>query len=239
MMKTIGITTLCLIVLAGCGNQEEPAQTGNQTPTMENQPASTEPATERSVGEMAQAEAATQPQPAEETMMAETEEGRTEEPQGQMAQVAPTVPTKLGDPAYPLTGLTWVKGEPAAIKPGTVYVVEFWATWCPPCRTSIPHLTELQEKYKDRDVVFVGVSNENVPTVEPFVTDMGNKMDYRVAVDAAGAVVNGYMVAFGQDGIPTAFVVDAKGRVVWYGHPMADLDQVIGQVLAGTYEIPS
>jgi thiol-disulfide isomerase/thioredoxin len=160
------------------------------------------------------------------------------EPQGQIAELPPAVPTKLGDAAYPLTGLTYVKGEPVTITLGKVYVVEFWATWCPPCRTSIPHLTELRKKYEDKGVVFVGVSNEDVPTVKPFVADMGDKMDYNVAVDTAGAVVNGYMMAFQQNGIPTAFVVDAKGRVVWYGHPMGDLDSVIGHVLAGTYNVP-
>jgi thiol-disulfide isomerase/thioredoxin len=150
--------------------------------------------------------------------------------------VMAAVPTKLGDTAYPLTGLTWVKGSPVTIAPGKVYVVEFWATWCPPCRKSIPHLTELAKKYADR-VVFVGVSNEDVATVKPFVTDKGDEMAYNVAVDTAGKVVNGYMTAFDQDGIPTAFVVSADGKVVWLGHPMGDLDQVLDQVLAGTYTI--
>jgi len=148
-----------------------------------------------------------------------------------------TIPTKLGDAAYPLTGLNWIKGDPVAISPGKVYVVEFWATWCPPCRESIPHLTQLQAKYKDR-ITFVGVSQEDPGVVKPFVSDKGDKMAYTVAVDTAGKVGKGYMTAFGQGGIPTAFVVDAKGKVVWYGHPMGDLESVLGQVLAGTYSVP-
>ncbi len=150
------------------------------------------------------------------------------------AAVAAAVPTKLGDAAYPLTGLTWVKGSPVTIAPGKVYVVEFWATWCPPCRKSIPHLTELAKKYADR-VVFVGVSNEDVATVKPFVADQGDQMAYNVAVDTAGKVVNGYMTAFDQGGIPTAFIVDAAGKVVWLGHPMDNLGDVLDKVLAGTY----
>jgi thiol-disulfide isomerase/thioredoxin len=120
------------------------------------------------------------------------------------------------------------------IAPGKVYVVEFWATWCQPCRKSIPHLTELAKKYADR-VVFVGVSNEDVATVKPFVADQGDQMAYNVAVDTAGKVINGYMAAFGQGGIPTAFIVDAAGKVVWLGHPMDNLDEVLDKVLAGTY----
>jgi thiol-disulfide isomerase/thioredoxin len=155
----------------------------------------------------------------------------------QAAQAATaTYPTKLGDAAYPLTALTWVKGDPVTFSPGKVYVVEFWATWCPPCRKSIPHLTALQKKHKDR-VVFVGVSTEEPSVVKPFVESQGDNMDYTVAIDPTGAVSKGYMTAFGQGGIPTAFVVDAAGKIVWLGHPLGGLDAVLDQVLAGTSAI--
>jgi thiol-disulfide isomerase/thioredoxin len=133
-----------------------------------------------------------------------------------------------------LTALTWVKGDPVTITPGKVYVVEFWATWCPPCLKSIPHLTALQKKHKDR-VVFVGISSEQPSVVESFVKTQGDNMDYTVAIDSSGDVGKGYMRAFGQGGIPTAFIVDAKGKIVWLGHPLGDLDAVLDQVLAGTY----
>ena len=81
----------------------------------------------------------------------------------------------LGDPAPPLTVSKFVKGTKVdKFEPGKIYVVEFWATWCGPCKVSIPHLTELQEKQKD--VTFIGVSVwENDPElVEPFVQEMGD-----------------------------------------------------------------
>ena len=99
---------------------------------------------------------------------------------------------------------------------------------------SIPHLTALQKQYGDRDVVFVGISAEAEAKVRSFVNSMGDQMDYRVAVDTSGKVVSGYMTAFGQIGIPTAFVVDSEGKVRWHGHPM-ELDPVLDQVVAGTY----
>jgi thiol-disulfide isomerase/thioredoxin len=220
MIRITAIALLSTVVLTGCGKQG-PAEASAQTSQKQAQPA---PAKQTTDAQAAQPMANAETQAAQPTLAKST---------------PPVVPTKLGDPAYPLTGLTWVKGQPAQITPGKVYVVEFWATWCPPCRESIPHLTALRKKYEGKGVVFIGVSNEAVPTVKPFVANMGDKMDYNVAVDTTGAVVNGYMEAFHQGGIPPAFVVNAKGDVVWYGHPMGDLDQVIGQVLAGTYKIPS
>ncbi len=194
MRMQIGIILLSLAVLAGCGKKDDGTQANQNPEQTPSAPAATAPEATVPIGS----------QPA--------------------ATVMAAVPTKLGDAAYPLAGLTWVKGAPVTIAPGKVYVVEFWATWCPPCRKSIPHLTELAKKYADR-VVFIGVSDEDVATVKPFVADLGDQMDYNVAVDTAGKVIDGYMAAFGQGGIPTAFIVDAQSRVVWLGHPMGDLEK--------------
>ena len=123
----------------------------------------------------------------------------------------------------------WVKGSPVDISDG-VHVVEFWATWCPPCRTSIPHLTQIQQQYKDRGVNIIGISNEELGTVEPFVNRMGSKMDYTVAIDEGQSTSKGYMGKYGVNGIPHAFVVK-DGAVVWHGHPMAKLEAAIDDAL--------
>jgi thiol-disulfide isomerase/thioredoxin len=141
--------------------------------------------------------------------------------------------------AYPLEGLTWIRGGPVTLTPGNVHVVEFWATWCPPCRVSIPHLTELQKKYKDKGVTFVGISDESPNVTRPFVEQMGDRMDYSVASDAQRDVYRGYMDAFHQEGIPTAFIVNAAGKVAWVGHPMDDeFEQQIDRALA-TKSVPA
>lgn len=145
---------------------------------------------------------------------------------------------ELGNAAAPLKISEWVKRQPvdlAAVKGKQVVVVEFWATWCPPCRTSIPHLTEMQKKFKD--VIFVGVTDEESATVKKFVTKMGDKMDYVVAIDDNRQTSDGYMKEFGVNGIPHAFVVDKQGRVIWQGHPMAGLDRVLDLIVAGKYDL--
>ena len=149
-------------------------------------------------------------------------------------------PADIGDPAAPLKIAEWIKGKPVTLadaKGKQILVVEFWATWCPPCRTSIPHLTELQKKYRDKDVVFIGVSDEKPSVVKPFVQKMGDKMDYVVAVDDQRQTSKGYMEAFEQGGIPHAFIVDKQGRVVWQGHPMAKLDSALDDLIAGKLDL--
>lgn len=147
---------------------------------------------------------------------------------------------QLGDQAPELKVATWVKGGPVKLVEGkgkTIYVVEFWATWCPPCRESIPHLTELQKKLKDKGVVVVGVSSEDAGTVREFVKKMGSKMGYVVAVDDKGATTKRYLEAWGIEGIPHAFIVDKEGRIAWQGHPMGGLGEVLDAMLKGEYDI--
>jgi len=152
----------------------------------------------------------------------------------------------VGSPAPAMKVAKWVKGTPVdSFANGKVYVVEFWATWCGPCKQSIPHLTEMAKKYAGK-VTFTGVDafEEQNPTdesyfqkVEDFVKDFGDKMDYNVAIDGKeGTMAKTWMTAANQNGIPTAFVVDQKGQIAWIGHPMAGLDTVLDQVIAGTYD---
>ena len=131
-----------------------------------------------------------------------------------------------------------VKGEfPDKFEDDKVYVVEFWATWCPPCRDSMPHLTKLQAKYKDQGVHILGVSDETVEKVNDFIGkgSWPQKTQYTIAVDDDRKTSSAYMRASGQSGIPTAFIVGKTGHLEWIGHPMS-MDEPLAQVVAGTWD---
>ncbi|MBB6052224.1 TlpA family protein disulfide reductase [Armatimonas rosea] len=151
---------------------------------------------------------------------------------------------KLGDAAPALKLSKWVKGTPVtSLAKGKVHVVEFWATWCGPCKVSIPHLTELAKKFQSK-ADFLGVSiNEGSPDyqakVAKFVKDMGAKMNYNVAIDTAsqrGFMSTNWMDAAGQNGIPTAFIIDKAGKVAWIGHPM-EMEEPLTKITAGKWDL--
>jgi len=156
-------------------------------------------------------------------------------------------PLMVGDPAPAIQVAEWVQGQPVALQPGRVHVVEFWATWCGPCKVAIPHLNELARKYADQ-AQFVGVSvwerisAENPYKVPEFVKAMGDQMTYAVAADQvaeskdSGPMAKNWMEAAGQGGIPTAFVVDRAGKIAWIGHPMS-IDEPLASVVAGTWDL--
>ena len=150
--------------------------------------------------------------------------------------------SNLGDPAPPLRLRGWVKGSPVEkLEKGRVYVLEFWATWCRPCIASMPHLSELARKYRDRITVLGIDMYENKATsmekIKAFVDSMGDRMDFQVAVGDSNSMASAWLYGFGEgSGIPKSFVVDSDGRVAWIGHP-TQLDENLTQILNGTWDI--
>lgn len=137
---------------------------------------------------------------------------------------------EIGDAAPSLASVTWVKNGPVEIG-HSLTVVEFWATWCAPCKAWIPRLTALSAKYHDRLVV-VGLSDEDLPTIKPFVADQGEHMNYQIG-RANELVHDGYMT--GHEGIPYTFLIGADGKVIWRGRPIR-LEKIVADVIAGTWD---
>lgn len=166
---------------------------------------------------------------------------------------AETKTLAIGDKAPDIDIAHWIKGvkldRRGAFTPitkfgdGRVYVLEFWATWCGPCVGGMPHLSELQEKYADRDVTIIGVSDESLPKVIGFLFQtwkadgktQNERCQYVLATDPDKSVKTDYFTAAGQTGIPCAFLIGKDGCVEWIGHPMR-MDDPLEQVVAGTWD---
>jgi thiol-disulfide isomerase/thioredoxin len=121
---------------------------------------------------------------------------------------------------------------------GKVTVMEFWATWCGPCKSGMPHLSELQAEYADRGVTIIGVTREEPGVVKTFLgkPEWDAKTRYTMALDQDSKTNEAYMKAARRSGIPCAFVVDQKGRVAWIGHPMS-MDEPLAKIVAEDWDI--
>lgn len=118
-------------------------------------------------------------------------------------------PSLIGKPAPAFT-LKDITGKPLKLADyrGKVVLIDFWATWCVPCRVEIPHFIEMQKKYASRGFSVIGISMDDTPEpVAPFAKKYN--MNYPVAVgDAAlGEKYGGIL------GLPTAFVIDRDGVI--------------------------
>ena len=120
-------------------------------------------------------------------------------------------PVKVGAtaPAFELERLDGSGRLALASFHGRVRVLNFWATWCVPCKTESPTLQRLWEQYRGRGVVFVGVDyNDVAGDARRFVRKHG--LTYPMVRDRAGSVASRYDLT----GVPETFVVDRRGNVV-------------------------
>lgn len=149
---------------------------------------------------------------------------------------APPEPAPSADPsgrkAAPDFTLRDINGTQVSLRDyrGKVVLVNFWATWCGPCRREIPDFIELQED-KSGDVVILGISldREGAMKVKPFAESMN--INYPVLVDGQAAAQG-----FGRiDAIPTTFFVDRQGRIAQSVRGLAtraQIEQIMAPLIA-------
>jgi peroxiredoxin len=91
---------------------------------------------------------------------------------------------------------------------GKVVLVNFWATWCPPCRKEMPDLQALYDRFKEKGFVVLSISDEETAKVSPFIAE--HKISYPVLLDPGRKINDEFIV----EGIPKSFVYDREGKLV-------------------------
>ena len=108
---------------------------------------------------------------------------------------------------------------------GKVVVLDFWASWCPPCRAAIPVLDRVHQEFKERGVVVLGINAHESQDPAQTMQDLGGSYPALVAGDEVAKT-------YGVDGLPTILVIGADGQIVYREKGFSSImEQRIGEVL--------
>ena len=123
-----------------------------------------------------------------------------------------------------------IAGNPLTLSEfkGKIVLLDFWATWCPPCRAEIPNLLDIFQTYPRRDFVIISVSlDRDTDYAGKFVQEKGMNWRHIMDRDAASRIADLYQVQY----IPSIFVLDRMGRIVLRDLRGAELKTKIGRLL--------
>lgn len=129
----------------------------------------------------------------------------------------------LGEPAPDLVVEEWLTERPDT--GGKFVLIEFWATWCGPCRETIPKLNHFQKVFAD-DLIVIGVGNESAEDIRNFKEP---EIRYSLAIDTRGRT----KAEAGVTGIPHAMLIDPDGMVVWEGYPLLEGHELTEETIRG------
>ncbi len=161
----------------------------------------------------------------------------------------------IGDRVESIDVEHWVRfdrpqGDPVKeFEQGTVYVVDFWATWCVPCVAAMDKVSALQEQYADRNVRFIGVTEEKLSTVvrflsTPVAVEEGQKprtqydrARFAMGVDSDGSTAKMLLPEGVRSIRPQYAIIDRDGTLAWVDFASADeLPEILDAVLEGTWD---
>jgi len=93
---------------------------------------------------------------------------------------------------------------------GKILVLNFWATWCPPCKAEIPDFVEIYSAYKVKGVQFLGISDDDVNSLNNYYKE--NSINYPTLIDGS---IDRIMPSWGIDAIPHTFILNGKGEIIF------------------------
>jgi thiol-disulfide isomerase/thioredoxin len=136
----------------------------------------------------------------------------------------------IGDmaPAF-INETQWLRGKAPDLGK-EIIIIELWSSSCSACRGEIKHLTDLQKFYGDR-IHIVGLNSDPIDILKNFIDVHNDEIGYTV-----GHVSKEFMSKYSVGVVPSSFIIDKKGDVVWKGHP-AIIEEVLNKILAGETDI--
>ncbi|MBL7872089.1 MAG: TlpA family protein disulfide reductase [Cyclobacteriaceae bacterium] len=156
--------------------------------------------------------------------------------------VAQTATLKEGDLAPELLPFKWLRGK-ESLNWGSpsFHMIEFGATWCKPCAAAIPELITLQKDFQDQlTIVSVFVMEgdakkpEYIPRVQRYISKRGAQVNYTMVADwPDGRIKKNWLEASNQNGIPSMFIVDREGKIVWIGASPEKARAIIEKLVKG------
>ena len=129
-------------------------------------------------------------------------------------RTAPQAASEQALAAFEAARLPDLAGTPQALDQwrGKVVLVNFWATWCAPCREEIPMLVKLQEKYGDRGLQLVGIAIDQAEKVRPYAAEM--RMNFPILLGSSDGIALARDLGNRAAVLPFTLVLDRSGKIV-------------------------